>query len=933
MTFLFTDIEESTQRWDKDVSAAEPLVAAHDKLVRLVVEAHGGYVFATMGDGFGVAFERASDAVAAAVELQESFGSEEWASADLRVRMGVHTGEAVERDGDYFGPTLNRTARIMALAHGGQLLLSTATASLVPEVDTVDLGEHRLRGIARPERVHQVVKACLERDFPPLRGERGPAHNLPPALTSFVGRQAEIDALAVRVGEGRLVTLVGAGGAGKTRLAIEAVRRMVDEFSDGVWLAELAVLRDPGQVAATVAKAMGHHDPLAEAGGPGLVRDRLGAAIANQRVLLVLDNCEHVIDAAAELVARLLGLCPRLVILATSRQSLGVAGERLVEVGALDMPAGDDAAAVAASGAGALFVERAQAVHPRFQLDPPAAVAVAEVCRRLEGLPLAIELAAARARLLTPAQIAHRLKETLGLLAGGHGGLERHHTMRAALAWSYDLLSDAEQQLFRRLAVFRSSFILDAAAAVAPEVGDDTLSALGGLVDKSLVTVVDGPTGGERRFRLLEPVRQFAAELLQASGEHDDAASRQRQHLLSRLRTRAVPAPESPAYGELVAEVDNVRAGVEHSMRRSEPEAAVTLIMAYWPWWPDLGLVDEYVDGRDGRPDRMTAAVRTAVPARMSLGVLSWGLCLASNNAVFLGRLHEAGAFADRLADLRDQHPDRPSVRADWAYAMATLTWYQAGGDRSQGNRLMREAQHAYEELGLFRKAISAAILIMLAAIPWDSADDPEVARAIMDSTLLSQKTGTLNEPAYGRVLDSVIHVMGGDRHSYPACLDAFAELEAVDGGWYAFWGGWAVGVAAELVGDRPIAAAHALRLVRFCRRSGVRLMLAWLIRGVARLSATIGYPGESLRLWGSAEHIEAVTGQPYMPLMERLDRPLRQHCADAVGPDAARLLAEGASWSVAEATQAAEEALLKIEPDENRLETSRMPVAPPSGG
>jgi hypothetical protein len=351
-------------------------------------------------------------------------------------------------------------------------------------------------------------------------------------------------------------------------------------------------------------------------------------------------------------------------------------------------------------------------------------------------------------------------------------------------------------------------------------------------------------------------------------------------------------------------------------MRRSEPEAAVTLIQAYWPWWPDLGLVDEYVD-------RMTAAVRTADPVRMSLGVLSWGLTLASNNALFLGRPDDAGALADRLAGLRDQHPDRPSVRADWAYAMAMLNWYQAGGDRSQGNRLIREAQHTYEELGLSRKAVSAAILIMLAAIPWDSADDPEVARAIRDCTLLSQKPGTLNEAAHGRVLDPVLRVVGGDRDAYPSCLAAFAELEAVDGGWYVFWGGWGVGVAAELVGDRSVAAAHALRLVRFCRRSGVRLMLAWAIRGVARLSATMDYPGESLRLWGSAEHIEAVTGQPYMPLMERMDRPLRQHCADALGPDAARLLAEGASWSVAEATQAAEEALLKIEPDANRLEAS----------
>jgi class 3 adenylate cyclase len=479
VTFLFTDIEGSSREWEADAPATDALVASHNTLVRMVVEGHGGYVFASMGDGFGVAFERASEAVAAAADLQEALTGER-AAGRLRVRMGMHTGEAYERAGDYLGPTVNRAARIMALAHGGQILLSTATAVLASGFEAVELGEYQLRGMARPERLYQVVRAGLELDFPPLRAESGSAHNLPGALTSFVGRQVEIDDLALRVSEGRLVTLVGPGGAGKTRLAVEAARRLLDAFPDGVWLAELAALRDPAQVAATVAKAMGYHDPLAESGGPALVRDRLAAAIGAQRVLLVLDNCEHLMEAVAWLVAGLLGSCTHLVILATSRQSLAVAGERLVEVAALDLPAGDDVASVAASGAGTLFVERAQAVHARFQLDPPTAAAVAEVCRRLEGLPLAIELAAARARLLTAAQIAERLEETLSLPAAGQARLERHHTLRAALAWSYDLLGEAERALFRRLAVFRSSFTLEAAAAVAPAAGPRHSHRIGG---------------------------------------------------------------------------------------------------------------------------------------------------------------------------------------------------------------------------------------------------------------------------------------------------------------------------------------------------------------------------------------------------------------------------------------------------------------------
>jgi predicted ATPase/class 3 adenylate cyclase len=923
VTFLFTDVEGSSRQWEADAPATEALVAAHDKLVRTVVDGHDGYVFTTMGDGFAVAFQRASQAVAAAVELQESLAGEEWATNGLRVRMGVHTGEAVERDGDYFGPTVNRTARIMALAHGGQILLSRATADLVPELDTVELGEYQLRGLTRPERLYQVVAAGLPRKFRPLRGDQATANNLPKALTSFLGRQAEIDDLAVRATEGRLITLVGPGGAGKTRLAIEAGLRLLDEFPDGVWLAELSALRDPAQVASSVAKAMGHHDPLAEAGGPGLVRDRLAVAIGGQRVLLIVDNCEHLIEAAADLAAGLLGLCPRLVVLATSRQSLGVAGEQLVEVGALSLPAGGDAAGVAASEAGALFVQRAQAVHPRFQLDAPAAAAVAEVCRRLEGLPLAIELAAARARLLTVAQIAERLEETLGLLAGGHGGVERHQTMRAALAWSYDLLGEAEQDLFRRLAVFRNGFILEAAAAVAPGVSDDILDVLGGLVDKSLVLVVDDPAG-QRRFRLLEPVRQFAADLLNASGERDDAASRQRDHLVSRLPTWGTIAPGSAAFEGLAAELENVRAAVEHCMRNSKPVAAIELITAYELWWMYLGLQNELVD-------RLADALRTTRPASMPLDALTFALDTASTHAAYLGRMDEAVAFADQLAELRQQHPGKPDVQAHWAFVLATLNLFGAGGDLSYGNRLMRESQHAYEACGQPALAAAAAMNIPWAAIAWDAADDPEVARAIKDCTLLAQTTGFPSMASAARVYACVIQVMAGASDAYPRCLDALAELDALDGGWLAEWSGLYVGVAAELVREHALATAHALRWVQFCRRSGVRMLLPCGIRAGARLCAKSGYPQQAQRLWGAAGHVETVTGMRYMPLMERLDRSLLQQCTDAIGADAARLVAEGASWSVAEATQAAEEALVQLQADNNWEEPNATPVAPPA--
>jgi hypothetical protein len=476
--------------------------------------------------------------------------------------------------------------------------------------------------------------------------------------------------------------------------------------------------------------------------------------------------------------------------------------------------------------------------------------------------------------------------------------------MRAALAWSYDVLSEIEQELFRRLAVFRSSFILDAAAAVAPAASSDILGVLGGLVDKSLVTVIDGP-GGERRFRLLEPVRQFAAELLHASGQEDDAARRHRRHLQSRMPGPG-EIPDPVGRERLAAELDNVRAAVEQAIQSSEPEAAVDLMLAYWWWWENVGLVDEQLD-------LLSDGLRVSDPARMSLDVRSAALSQAATRATYLCRTDEAAAFADELAVLRDQHPEALAVRANWAFALATLTWYRAGGDRSLGNRLMLESRDAAERLGQPIPAGYAAGNIPLAAILWDAVDEPDVTNAISDSTLLARGAGFPNMAVLMRVFDGVIQVIGGAGDAYPSCVDAFAELDALDAGWLAEWGGLCVGVAAELVADHGMAAAHALRFVRFCRRSGVRIMLTCGIRGAARLSAKAGYPDRSLRLWGGAQHIEAVTGMRYMPLMARLDGPLVQQCTEALGPNVSRLIAEGASCSVAETTQAAEEALLSL--------------------
>ncbi len=928
VTFVFTEVEGSTGLFRRLGERYPPLLKEHRRLIRAAVADHGGSEVDTRGDGLFLAFGDAAEAVAACVDAQRALVAYPWpAEGPLRVRMGVHTGLAVPTaEGDYTAVAVHLAARLAAAGHGGQILMSAQTAALLrhllPAPSLVHRGLFLLPGFDEAEPIFQLAHPDLPSSFPPLLASPAIAHNLPDVRTSFIGRDNDLKLVHGLLRTGRMVTLVGPGGAGKTRLAVEAARRLLDEFPDGAWLAELAVLRDPAQVPTAVAKAMGHHDPLAETGGPVLVRDRLGAAIGHQQLLLVLDNCEHVVEAAAELVAGLLGTCPGLVVLATSRQSLGVAGERLVEVGSLDLPTDDTAVDVAVSAAGALFVERAQAVYPRFELDPPTAAGVAEVCRRIEGLPLAIELAAARARLLSPAQIAERLEETLALPAGGHGREERHHTMRAALAWSYDLLSEAEQELFRRLAVFRTSFILEAAAAVAPASSADIVSVLGGLVDKSLVAVVDGPAG-QRRYRLPEPVRQFAAELLQASGERDDAARRHRDHLLSRLPgPRGSPDPS--AYAGLAAELDNVRAAVEHAMSTSEPEAAVALTLAYSWWWLDLGLHDEELE-------RLGEALGAADRSRISVDELSVALSDASYTATQVGRFGEAAAFADQLAELRDQHPEILTVRADWAWVMADLEWFRAGSEQSHALRVMQQSQHTCEACGVISDAASTAAKIASAAILWDCVG-PEVAGAISDCIVLSKTVGWRGGVLTMRVFAGVIELMGEENDAYPSCLEAFAELDALDSSWLAEWSSMYVGMAAELVNDHAVATAHALRLVRFCRRSGLRTLLTCGIRASARLAARGGHPEQSLRLWGGAERIEADIGLRDMPLIDRLDRPLRQECTDALGPDATRLLAEGASWSVAKASQAAEEALLALQAENRMSESNGTPhLTPPS--
>ncbi len=427
VTFLFTDVEGSTRRWEADADGMRVALAAHDEVLRGAIEAHGGWLFKHTGDGVCAAFASPRSAADAAVAAQQKL--------ELPVRMGLATGEAELRGADYFGAVLNRAARVMASGHGGQVLLDGTTAGLCSSIDLIALGPRRLRDIAKPVEMFQVLAVGLRREFPPLKTLDATPGNLRPQTTSFIGREAELAEVQEALKAHRVVTLTGVGGVGKTRLATEVAARLADEFPDGVWLFELAAVAEPAAVPDAVAAVLG----VTQQPGKS-VSESVAAALEGRVRLLVFDNCEHILDAVADLIDAILAQSATVTILATSREGLGVADEQVWPVSSLDVVAGTGSPAVE------LFVERSRAIAPRFSLTDEAD-AVVEICQRLDGIPLGIELAASRMASMTASEVRDRLDDRFRLLVGSRRGLERHHTLRHAVAWSYDLLDDAEKDL------------------------------------------------------------------------------------------------------------------------------------------------------------------------------------------------------------------------------------------------------------------------------------------------------------------------------------------------------------------------------------------------------------------------------------------------------------------------------------------------------
>ena len=670
VTFLFSDIEGSTQRWETHRDAMQTAVLRHERIVADAIRRHGGYVFKMLGDAFCAAFHTAGDAVAAAIDAQRSLAAEDFSAVDgLRVRMGLHTGHADERNADYYGPVVNRVARLMSLGHGGQVLLSDAAQMLVrprmPDgVELLDLRTHRLKDLNEPEHVWQLAIGGLPAAFPPLRSLDAQPNNLPVQRTSFIGRSRDVVEVKELLESHRLLTLVGSGGVGKTRLALQAGADLLDRFPDGVWLADLAPIGASELIGSVVAGVVG----MPERKGRS-VEEALPEWLKRKRLLLILDNCEHVLDAAASLADAIARQASDVHILSTSRQALGTSGEQVLRLASLEVPdATTPVTAATATGFGAiaLFVDRASLADSAFALTDDTAPIVAEICRRLDGIPLAIELAAARVKVLSIPNLARRLNDRFKILTGGdRTALPRQKTLVALIDWSYDLLDPREKTLFGRLGVFAGSASLDAISAVCADAGADeieTLDVLSSLADKSLI--VADVAGRQERYRMLESTRAYALDKLAEKGHRERIARRHAEYFRGQADAADGRYGRQSVFAwfdEVEPDLDNFRAAMDWAASQgNDPELGAAIAGSLGQLWWRGGRIAEGRYWLEPAIERVDEAKHPAVVSR------AWRALCSLYSAK---RMQTAAENAVRLAEAAGDRRGAAMSRTQLAWA------------------------------------------------------------------------------------------------------------------------------------------------------------------------------------------------------------------------------------------------------------------------
>lgn len=697
ITFLFADVEGSTRLLHELGGRYAEVLGHYRQLLRSALETHGGQEVDTQGDAFFVAFTQAKDALSAALETQQSILRHDWPNGtELRVRMGLHTGEPLRVETGYVGIDVNRAARICASGHGGQILLSQTTADLVESnlpagVTLRDLGAHRLKDLLRPERIYQLTYPDLPADFPSLKSIDAFPNNLPVQLTSFIGREREITQIKQILNASRLITLTGAGGSGKSRLALQVAAERLNDFTNGVWIVELASLSDPSlvpQAVASVLNAITH---------PGReILATLIDSLQRKHLLLILDNCEHLLEACANFADSVLRRCSQLRILATSREALGIDGERTFQTPTMSLPPPTDLPSIEGLQkyeAIRLFVDRAGWVQRDFRITADNATAVAHVCRHLDGIPLAIELAAARVNVLSPREIAARLDDRFRLLVGGsRNTLPRHQTLQATMDWSYSLLSIQEQVLFRRLSIFTGGFALEAAEAIcsgADMNADEVLILLAQLANKSLVAV-EMPEMGTR-YRMLETVRQYGRDKLLKSGEGSKV---QRRHYdwylaLAEKAESQLAGPEQASWLErLEIEHDNLRTALDWSMKEPNAENGLRLAASLGTFWHRRNY---WREGREWLEKAITMSAGTRSFARVK------SLRFAGMFAFYLGDNRSVEPLLEESLTLAKGLGDKQAI-AESLLASGIIAGEK--GDVARGTALLEESLDIFKEVG-----------------------------------------------------------------------------------------------------------------------------------------------------------------------------------------------------------------------------------------
>jgi predicted ATPase/class 3 adenylate cyclase len=866
LTFLFTDIEGSTKLWDARPDEMQTTLARHDALVRKAIVDANGYVFKTVGDAFCAAFAMAQDAVVAALAAQHYIVAEPWPEVTpITVRMAVHTGAVENRDGDYFGPALNRVARLLVTGHGGQSLLSQTTYDLVrdtlPDAVTLhDLGAHQLKDLARPEQVYQLLHPGLRSDFPPIRSLSTHPNNLPRQLTTFIGREreiADIKALAIRAG---LMTLTGSGGSGKTRLALQVAAELLEQFPDGVWFVELAALVDPDLVPQSVASVLG----VKEAPDKPITQT-LAEHLKQKRLLLLLDNCEHLLDACAKLADALVRQCPDMKILATSREALGIAGEQTYRVPSLSLPDRKSAPTpqtLSVYESVQLFIDRALLVRSEFQVTNQNAPALASLCWHLDGIPLAIELAAARVRTLSVEEIDGKLDQRFRLLTGGsRTALPRQQTLRSLIDWSYELLREPEKQLLQRLSVFAGGWNLPAAEQVCAGDGIadcDILDQLTSLADKSLV--VSEQKDGHSRYRLLETMRQYSRERLEESGSDLAVRERHRDYFLAlaeAANAKLMGADQVAWLQRLDAEHENLRAVLQWSVMEPLSGAGLAMCGALVRFWVTRGHLTE---GREWCARALALAGSEEQTLERAKVFGTAGELAYRQSAYPASRaLHEESLAISRKLG------DRRGIASSLNYLGSVAA---AQGDYTSSQALYEESLALWRQLG--ERKFVARLLYNLACGALGQGDFG-AARALFEECLAPMRElGDRGNIAYALGNLGYMAELHGD---YPAARALGAESLAIMREL-----GDREGIANVLhnlgdvaydLGDYSTAVSLRQESLVIWRELGIRLGTVSSLEELAAVAAALGGVLRSAGIWGATERLRSEIGSP-MPAYER---------------------------------------------------------------